>query len=142
MAKLSKHALYALKAQLICHEGLLCKPYTCTAGKLTIGVGRNLEDRGITEQEAEYLLDNDIHSVLSEVANEIPIFNNVSEVRQLVLLNMAFNLGVGGLKKFKKMLAALCVEEFNLAAQEMLNSKWAKQVGHRANELADMMAQG
>jgi lysozyme len=142
MSKISKHALYALKAQLICHEGLLCKPYKCTAGKLTIGVGRNLEDRGITEQEAEYLLDNDIQAVLKQVSAEIPVFNHLSEVRQSVLLNMAFNLGVNGLKKFKKMLAALCVEEFNLAAQEMLDSKWAEQVGLRAQELADMMSNG
>ncbi|MBQ4852174.1 glycoside hydrolase family protein [Pseudoalteromonas sp. MMG012] len=142
MAELSQHGLYALKAQLICHEGLVCKPYKCTAGKLTIGVGRNLQERGITEQEAEYLLDNDITMVLGQVSNQLPVFNQLSEVRKLVLLNMAFNLGIQGLKRFKKMLAALCVEEFNLAAQEMLDSKWAEQVGYRAKELADMMAKG
>ncbi|MBE0370295.1 glycoside hydrolase family protein [Pseudoalteromonas sp. MMG013] len=142
MAELSQHGLYALKAQLICHEGLVCKPYKCTAGKLTIGVGRNLQERGITEQEAEYLLDNDITMVLGQVSKQLPVFNQLSEVRKLVLLNMAFNLGIQGLKRFKKMLAALCVEEFNLAAQEMLDSKWAEQVGYRAKELADMMAKG
>ncbi|MFA5628138.1 MAG: glycoside hydrolase family protein [Thiohalomonadaceae bacterium] len=134
---------YTLTEQLIRHEGLRLKPYRCPAGKLTIGIGRNLEDRGITEEEARYLLQNDINSVILALQKAIPeIFRNISYNRQSVLVNMGFNLGVQGLLGFKKMLAALANCNFELAAKEMLDSKWARQVGKRATELADMMIRG
>jgi lysozyme len=86
-----------IKSQLVRHEGLRLKPYRCTAGKLTIGVGRNLNDCGISQKEAYTLLENDIQSYEQQQLDEIPvIYNALNEVRQSVLLNMCFNLGFEG----------------------------------------------
>ena len=128
------------KKLLVKHEGLKLKPYRCTANKLTIGVGRNLEDRGITEDEAFCLLENDIKEVLKDLKNKISFYDKLKEKHKIVLINMAFNLGIAGLLKFKNFLSALRKEDFKEAKKEMLNSKWAKQVGRRADELADMIA--
>lgn len=131
-----------LKEELIRDEGLKLKPYRCTAGKLTIGVGRNLEDVGISASEAAYLLQHDIDRVLAEMSYRIPWWGNLSENRQRVLANMAFNLGIDGLLKFKNTLALIQAGKYEDAAKEMLNSKWANQVGNRARRLAKMMAEG
>lgn len=128
-----------LKALLVKHEGLRLKPYKCTAGKLTIGVGRNLEDVGITEDEARDLLDNDINRLHSAIPSVVPCFGSLDETRQHVLLDMAFNLGLAGLGKFTKFRVALEARDFEGAAREMLNSAWAAQVGERSQELAKMM---
>jgi len=131
-----------LRTQLVQHEGLRLKPYTDTVGKLTIGVGRNLTDVGITDDEAALLLDNDITRVWQELTHAVGCFSSLDEVRQHVLLDMAFNLGVPRLLKFEKMLAAVEGHHFDVAADEMLNSKWASQVGKRAQTLAAMMRDG
>lgn len=127
---------------IIAHEGLKLKPYRCTAGKLTIGVGRNLEDVGITEEEALYLLKNDINRILKLLPVFIKCWDELSERRKMALVDMCFNLGMKGLLSFKKMLAALEEEDYNRAADEMLDSKWASQVKTRAEELAAMMREG
>lgn len=142
MQYFSEAGYEALKVQLFCHEGFSPKPYRCTAGKLTIGIGRNLEAKGISQQEAEYLLENDILAVCSELEKTLPIFTSLSEKRKQVLVNMAFNIGVAGLGKFNKMLSALVAQDYSQAALEMLNSRWATQVGRRANELAQIMLEG
>jgi len=123
------------------HEGLKLKPYYDTAvpPRLTIGYGRNLEDRGITGLEAEYLLENDIAKVLRELRLNLPCWEHLSDVRQVVLADMCFNLGLNGLLKFKRMIRALEDKHYIDAAKEMLDSVWANQVGRRANELAFMM---
>ena len=121
------------------HEGLRLKPYQDTIGKLTIGYGRNLDDRGISKEEAEYLLKNDISRVMSEVRGSIDFFDNLNEARQNVLLDMCFNMGLAGLLGFQKMLKSLNEGNYAKAAEEMLNSKWASQVGNRAKELAKMV---
>jgi lysozyme len=83
------------KAQLVRHEGLRLKPYRCTAGKLTIGVGRNLEDKGISQQEAYELLENDIRECEVQLLTEIPdIYLSLDINRKVVLINMCFNLGI------------------------------------------------
>lgn len=128
-----------LKAQLVRHEGLRLKPYRDTVGKLTIGVGRNLDDVGITEDEAGQLLDNDVTRAYHELVRAVPSFGSLDEDRQHVLLDMAFNLGVPRLLEFKKMLAAVESRDFDQAAAEMLDSRWARQVGRRAETLAAMM---
>jgi lysozyme len=128
--------------QLMHHEGFRSKPYKCTAGKLTIGYGRNLEDRGLSKDEALYLLLNDIHDAQKAVEAALPWSKNLTPARRGVLVNMAFNLGIGGLLKFKKMLAATEAGRYSLAAEEMLDSRWATQVGERALELADIMKTG
>jgi len=130
-----------LSQQLVAFEGLRTKVYTCPAGKLTIGVGRNLEARGISKQEAFYLLDNDIASCKKACSRSIPAFKFLSPQRQNVLIDMAFNLGSIGLLGFSKMITCLSKGNFVGASQEMLDSKWAKQVGNRAVKLSKMMAE-
>lgn len=127
-----------LEEMLIRHEALKLRPYHCTAGKLTIGVGRNLEEVGITEAEAIFLLKNDIARVTVSLS-KFKWFTQLNEIRRAVALNMAFNLGVAGFLKFKKMIAALEKEDYKSASDEMLRSAWALQVGKRADELAQMM---
>ena len=128
--------------QLLGDEGLRLKPYRCTAGRLTIGVGRNLEDRGITKAEAFVLLGNDIEAFWGELAVAQPWVLAAPEHVQEALLNMAFNLGVNGLLGFKETLALLKTEQYSAAASAMLASKWARQVGKRAERLARQVREG
>ncbi len=139
---MTRAILQTAKALLLKHEGLRLKPYQCTAGKLTIGVGRNLESRGITESEAMHLLANDIMQTYRELGEKLPWFRTLDDTRQLALVDMAFNLGVDGLLRFKRMLAYLHVKDYAKAAAEALDSLWAKQVGARALTIADMISTG
>jgi len=135
--------LERIKEQLVRHEGLRLKPYRCTAGKLTIGIGRNLDDCGISQTEAYVLLENDIQNCERQLLDEIPeIYNGLDEVRKSVLLNMCFNLGIMGLVEFKNTLSYIGTEDWERAANGMLASKWAKQVGRRAIELSELMRKG
>ncbi len=132
-----------IKAQLVRHEGLRLKPYRCTAGKLTIGIGRNLDDRGISQKEAYAMLERDIQDCDQWLIDEIPdVYKKLDEVRQSVLLNMCFNLGIKGLMEFKNTLAFIKAGDWERAANGMLASKWAKQVGRRAIELSELMRKG
>lgn len=133
---------YSVDELLIYHEGLRLKPYADAGNKLTIGVGRNLEDSGITRDEALLLLHNDIGRVTNALDEKLPWWKSLSDVRKKVLISMAFNLGVGGLLKFNGMLSALQDGDYATAAEQMLASKWASQVGTRAIELAYMMENG
>jgi lysozyme len=117
-------------------------PYTDSVGKTTIGVGRNLTDNGITQDEAFTLLDNDIDQALEDAKSLVSNFNDLGDVRQRVLVDMSFNLGRARLKGFKKMLAAIESGMFTTATREMLDSKWARQVGSRATRLSSMMKSG
>lgn len=126
---------------LIRHEGIELKPYRCPAGKLTIGVGRNIEDVGITRGEAVDLLRNDIARVEKELM-QFHWYSNLNKVRRNAMIDMCFNLGISRFKKFEKMLAALEFHNYGLAAKEMLDSRWAEQVGDRAQELAEMIRTG
>lgn len=123
------------------HEGFRQFPYRCTVGRLTIGYGRNLDARGIDAGEAEILLKNDVLAAATQLSNQ-DFWGLLNEVRQAVLIDMAVNLGVGGLLKFKKMCDALLQLDYERAADEMLASKWATQVGKRAQELAEAMKSG
>ena len=138
-AKLLEH----IKEQLVRHEGLRLKPYRCTAGRLTIGIGRNLDDCGISQSEAYVMLINDIMNCEKQLQSKIPdIYNGLDEVRKSVLLNMCFNLGINGLLGFKNTLAFVKAGDWERAANGMLASKWAKQVGMRAIELSELMRKG
>ncbi|MGN7612728.1 glycoside hydrolase family protein [Magnetococcales bacterium HHB-1] len=134
--------LERMKDQLIQHEGLRLKPYRCTAGKMTIGVGRNLDDNGISKAEALHLLGNDINRVIRELNSSFPWFETLDEPRRRVLIDMAFNLGITTLRCFKRMLRAVEAGNYPLAAKEMLDSRWARQVGQRATKLSRMMSTG
>ena len=132
-----------IKARLVRHEGLRLKPYRCTAGKLTIGIGRNLDDRGISQKEAYAMLERDIQDCEKQLQSRIPdIYNGLDEVRKSVLLNMCFNLGINGLLGFKNTLAFIKAGDWERAANNMLVSRWAKQVGRRAIELSELMRKG
>lgn len=130
-----------LRSQLERHEGLRLKPYRDIVGKLTVGYGRNLEDVGISRDEADFMLDNDIDQV-EQYLETVDEYNELDEVRQTVLANLCFNVGFHGLMKFKRMWAALGRGDYSRAADEMLDSKWARQVGYRAQELAEIMRTG
>ena len=123
------------------YEGLRLKPYTCPTGRLTIGYGHNLEN-GISQEIAEVLLQTDLSYAQMEVGGNLPWANELDEVRQFVLIDMCFNMGIAKLLTFKKFLAALQTKNYVTAAQEMLDSRWAGQVGRRAQELAEMMKTG
>lgn len=125
--------------QLVVDEGLRLKPYRCTAGKLTIGVGRNLDDRGITHEEALLLLRNDIRDFWGALCAALPWILSAPEPVQEALLNMCFNLGLSGLLGFTRTLALLEAGRHAEAADAMLASKWARQVGGRAERLAHMV---
>lgn len=130
-----------LRELLIKHEGLRLKAYKCPAGKISVGVGRNLEDVGISEGEARLMLSNDIERVKKEAA-EFGWFKSLNMARQDVVLSMLFNIGLPRFKGFKKMIEALIAQNYEKASAEMLNSKWASQVGIRAKELAEIMRHG
>ncbi|MEE8128177.1 glycoside hydrolase family protein [Candidatus Vondammii sp. HM_W22] len=131
-----------LERQIIRHEKQELHPYRDSVGKLTIGIGRNLTDNGITEEEAIYLMRNDIRQCYDELEARFCWFNDLDIVRRNVLLNMCFNMGLPVLTGFKKMLAAIEIQDWNTAAVEMIDSKWSAQVGIRADELVVQMKTG
>ena len=149
--------------KLIAHEGLRLQVYKDTLGIDTIGIGRNLEDRGITKEEldwmdipsmdavyeygiteadAMYLAKNDVQIVEEELVRAHPCVEELDAVRQLVLMDMAFNMGVPRLRKFQKMWNAVHEKKFDIAAKEMLDSRWAIQVKSRSTKLAHAMYSG
>ncbi len=131
-----------LKQDLMRDEGCRLKPYTDTVGKVTIGVGRNLDDVGISSAEADMMLNNDIGNVISSLDMALPVWKGLSDARQRALANMCFNLGLHGLLDFKGMLDAIRAGEFDEAAKQCLNSKWATQVGGRAQRIAMLLSTG
>lgn len=124
-------------------EGCHLKPYKCPAGKLTIGYGRNLDDVGISQAEADMMFERDFAKAEADVRDICKEFginvDDLIEQRFYVLTDMCFNIGKGGLKKFKKLFSALKKGLYDDAANAMLDSLWAKQVGNRATKLAVLM---
>ena len=115
--------LLKLKQSIIKNEGFDSKPYLCPNKKLTIGYGRNLEN-GITEREAIVLLENDLLNLKLELDDKLPVFKKLDDIRQNVILEMAYNMGVSNLLKFKNMIEALKKADYKEASKEMLMSKW------------------
>ncbi|WP_153101924.1 glycoside hydrolase family protein [Paraburkholderia hayleyella] len=136
-----KFDLPMLLAELDRDEGRRLKPYLDTVGKTTIGVGRNLTDVGISDAECDAMLQLDVDRTAEWLDRNLAWWRQLDAVRQRVLLNMAFNLGAG-LLTFTSMLAATQHGEYRRAADGMLASKWAVQVGARAQRLATMMKNG
>ena len=139
------------------HEGYRKRMYLCTAGKETIGYGYNLKanplhlssleignayKNGMNEIEAERLLKLMIAKITDQLEEALPVINRLDTVRQDILINMAYNLGLVGLLKFKKTLLALEKKDYQKASIEMLSSKWSSDVGNRAQELATQMLTG
>jgi lysozyme len=127
--------------QLVRDEGLRLKPYKDSVGKLTIGIGRNLDDVGISHDEALMLLQSDIDRASAWVRSTFPWSINLDEVRQAALVNMAFNLG-SRVDGFVQFIAKLRAGDYEGAAHEMLNSLWAKQVGPRADRISQQIRTG
>jgi lysozyme len=126
-------------------EGLVLHAYDDHLGFATIGYGRLIDRRkggGISEDEALYLLKNDVSARLSVLENAIPFFARLDDARKAVLLNMSFQLGIAGLLKFKSTLAFIEAGDFENASANMLKSLWAKQTPHRAKRLAEQMRSG
>jgi len=128
-----------LKSLLTLHESYRQFPYTDTTGHLTIGIGRNLSDRGISAQEAYYLLDEDIQYFTDKLNHFLPFFHGLSENRQIALIDMCFNVGIQGFLNFRKAIVALEAWDYERAAKEILDSRWADQVGERARKIADIV---
>ena len=125
-----------LEQDLIRDEGERLKPYKCTAGKVTIGVGRNLDDVGISKHESRMMLEEDIKRIGWELDRNIEGWRQYPEGVARGIANMCFNLGWPRLSGFKKMLAAIREGDYDRAADEALDSKWANQVGARADRIA------
>jgi lysozyme len=133
-----------LRLQLLRHEGVKRSAYQDHLGYWTIGVGRLIDERkggGLSMAEIEYLLDNDINRVIHDLETSLPgsLWFTLSGKQKQALANMAFQLGLGGLMKFKKMLAALERGDLEKAEEEALNSRWAEQTPNRAREVAAML---
>lgn len=135
-------ALNAFERQLIRHEGLSTKAYYDSEGVLTIGVGHNLEATGISETLAIALMREDVARHVRELEQAFPVARRLDTPRRQVLMNMAFNLGIPRLQGFRRMWAAIDRQDWPTAAAEMLDSRWAQQVGRRAEELARQMLTG
>ena len=131
-----------LRQQIRMHEGVEHKVYEDTEGIKTVGVGRNLEDRGLSDDEVDYLLSNDIDICVKELEQTFDWYDDLDDIRKRVLIDMMFNLGMPRLKKFVNMLKAIEAGAWRSAAVEMLDSKWAEQVGNRASRLSEMMETG
>ena len=129
-----------LMDELIRDEGLRLKVYLDSEGIETIGVGRNLQ-KGITRDEAMFLLNNDIRFAIQE-AMTFPWYEKLTEQRKRVIVNMIFNLGLTRFSGFKNTIRYLEMGDYEAASEEMLDSKWARQVGVRAARLSDMMRNG
>jgi lysozyme len=160
---------HSLEDQLILHEGLRLEVYKCPAGYWTVGVGRNLEgkpltdeeqehilgcsgltpdqvisilkERGVTKDEALFLLANDIKDAVKDLSN-FDWFENLDPVRKKVVIDMRYNLGPTRFRQFRRMIAALSVGDYKIASWEMMDSKWYHEVGNRSKRLVRMMATG
>lgn len=127
---------YSIIEQIKEHEGFSEKPYKCPTGHLTIGYGFNLE-AGIDEELATTILQHQLRLVYYQCIENFPWFESLGKMRQGVIINMIFNLGLTGFKGFKNMIKAIEEERHDDVVKEMLDSKWAHQVKGRAWELAD-----
>jgi lysozyme len=131
-----------LEEQLVRDEGEVLKMYRCPAGFLTIGVGHNLEAKPISKKASRVILADDIYDTQRELAGAMPWLFDLSLERQDGLINMAFNLGVGGLLQFKKALAAIKDQNWAEAEKHLKDSKWYGQVGKRAERVTKQIVTG
>lgn len=130
-----------LKAQLRAHEGVRRFAYMDTVGKISVGVGRNLSDKGLSPREIDFLLDNDVDECVADVA-ALPWFSGLDEVRQHVLLDLRFNLGAAGLRRFPALLNALSERDFPRAAKSLRESRFYVQTKSRGVHLVGMLQTG
>ena len=131
----------ALLAQLVLHEGYRAKPYMDSVGKITIGVGRNLSDVGLSDGEVRTLLANDVDAMIADLAT-FPWFLTLDPVRQRVIADMRFNLGPTRFRGFQRVIKAMARQDYQTAAVSMRESMWFRQVKSRGVRLVKMMQTG
>lgn len=127
------------------HEGVETHAYKCTAGKITIGVGRNIDPAGgigLSEDEILCMLENDIARTVFELGREFAFFSGLDDVRRDALIDLCFNVGITSLRNFKMANAAMAEDDYDKAADEYMDSRWASQVGNRAKEICAMIRTG
>ena len=127
------------------HEGVETHAYKCSENKTTIGVGRNVDKNGglgLSDDEVDYLLQNDIDRVVVELDSEYDWFSDLDEVRQDAMIDISFNLGQTRLRGFKNALSAMAEGDWGEAADQFMDSRWSGQVGDRAKNLTDMIRTG
>ena len=134
--------LTILKSELVRDEGLRFKPYRDSVGKLTIGVGHNLDDVPISYAAAMQILEDDILQAMGQLNGRIPWWVSLNETRQRALMNLCFQLGINGLMGFKQMLAALQDSDWQRAHDELINSKLNSQAPNRTGRTAQMLLTG
>jgi len=128
-----------LRETITRHEGSRLDMYQDTLGIWTIGVGHNIQEKGISPKVMEIMLEEDLEEAISELKRSVSFFSKMPEQVQEALVNLSFNMGIPRLMQFRKTLAYLRDGEFASAADELLDSRYAEQVGHRALEVADMI---
>lgn len=131
----------ALKLQVMRHEGKRLKLYSDSLGVPTLGYGRNVRDKGITDDEAQFLLENDLAECIAD-CETFPWFARLNPIRQRVIVDLRFNLGGNGLRRFQRTLQCVADGDYSGAADNLLRSKWAGQVKTRATTLAEMLRTG
>jgi lysozyme len=139
---MTPEAKQKLKNLLVAHEELRNFPYTDTVGCLTIGVGRNLTDRGISNEEALALLNDDIDFFSDKLSHLFGFFDSLSDNRQIALVDICFNCGLNGFMGFKKMIEALKSGDYELASREVLKSRAAEQCPDRYGKLSEIIRTG
>lgn len=145
--------------RLMVNEGCVLKSYKDSVGKLTIGIGRNLDDNPLTEEElcyvghncrtkfisndqAAYLCRNDLKKVRADLDRELPWWRDLNYDRQYVMIDLCFNMGIKTLLTFKRTLESIATGNYELAGKQLLQSKYAKQVGIRAKRNAYALKTG
>jgi len=130
-----------IEAQLIAHEGERLSLYVCTSGKTSVGVGRNLTDKGISQEESRYLLHNDMNECIIDLSQRVfpEQFTDFPDGIQRALVDMRFQLGHTGFRKFKKMITAFRRRNLSEAIKQMKDSRWFYQVPNRANDLIQIV---
>ena len=127
------------------HEGVETYAYKCSEKKTTIGVGRNVDKAGglgLSDDEVDYLLQNDINRVILELNSEYDWFSDLDDIRQDAMIDISFNLGQTRLRAFKNALAAMSEGDWDEAADQFMDSRWSEQVGIRAKNLTEMIRSG
>ena len=135
----------SIVAMLRKHEGVETHAYKCTAEKTTIGVGRNIDPDGgigLSNDEIDYILNNDVKRVNIELVDTFSWYKNLDTPRKDAMMDMCFNMGLPRLKQFKKSLAAMASSDYEMAAAEFLDSRWARQVGNRAITVTNIIRSG
>lgn len=131
-----------LRTELTRDEGKRTHLYRDSVGKWTVGVGRNLSDRGLSDDEIAFLLNNDITIAITDLDRVTPWWRGETETRQRAMANLMFNLGAPTFLTFRRFLSAMQRADYEAAAAELLDSRWADQVGSRAHRIADLIRKG